>query len=129
MTILIIEDQPGYAALLETLIKEIVKKEPIDLPFMMHAINLAEARKIIIGVKLDIIFLDVYLGIEDGVLFLREIRTSQLISKMFVVMMSGLGRNIDMLSSEKLDCDAYLDKNLPLKELTDFLKDIVLKRK
>ena len=65
--------------------------------------SVGDARKLLLRCRFDIIFLDVRVPPEDGIVFLEEIRNSQMLRLQKVVMVSGVDGPLDRLAARSLN--------------------------
>lgn len=101
--ILVVDDEPTILTTLET-----------HLSLGGHGVHtaprLAEARRVVATVALDLVFLDAYLGKERGLDFLMEVKASH--PELPVVMISGQSEMSDVVAALKAGAFDFLEKPL-----------------
>ena len=101
--ILVVDDEPSILTTLET-----------HLSLGGHGVHtapkLADARRIVASVPLDLVFLDAYLGKERGLDFLLELKASH--PGLPVVMISGQSEMSDVVAALKAGAFDFLEKPL-----------------
>lgn len=122
MRVLIIDDSECDRNVLSLELKALYP--PMEIK---GAANLHEARTALLSWLYDILFLDVRLGVDDGILFLDELRKSphEWARKQKVIIHSGMPSPLDKAVSTELRADGYLDKTAVLGQFRDDLKRVV----
>lgn len=112
--ILIIDDeQNNNEALKDTL-------EDVNY-YVQTATSSSEAKKILEDQKFDLILLDVWMPEQDGMSFLRELKSSGNSSK--VVMMSGHAEHNDIVEAIKLGANDFIKK--PIYDILPLVRNIL----
>ncbi len=101
--ILVIDDDKGFVRACEIILKT-------EGHQVVSAHTVAGARECLLKERFDFVFLDVYLDKEDGILFLQEIRDSELIQNQKTIILSGIRSNVDALACESLNATDYIQK-------------------
>lgn len=124
--ILIVDDSKSDQEIIKHTLNRILKP---DHTFIFFANNLTEAKALLVQMKFDLIFIDVYIGPDDGILFLAEIRASELpiIKDTPVVLVSGLPRDIDILAAKQLNVEGFIQKTPTMNEYENVVRQVLPK--
>lgn len=87
---------------------------------VLEASAIEQARETLTGAAVDIVLLDVHVGVESGLDFIREIRERH--KGVPVVLLTGSVGSPDL---EGVDADAVISKPFPLEQLTGTLGKLV----
>ena len=114
-TILVVDDDPKIATLLQTYLEE--------CGFVVHTVSNGELciNFLSMGTQVDAVVLDVMMPVQDGFSTLQEIRKT---SQVPVVMLTARGDHTDRIVGLELGADDYLAKPFHPRELLARLKAI-----
>lgn len=115
-TILIVDDNDDDIELLT----HALRKAAFD-GTVLSAKTLDRASRILVSHPVQLLMLDVYIGHEDGVEFLAEIRSGGILPGLKIVVLSGLGRSIDQVTAHSLEADHFLVKPATPESLSPIL--------
>jgi len=106
--ILIVDDNKEDWKLFEKIIIQLYPDKNIKIHYAESA---SEARKLLLINEYKVIFLDVYLRSEDGIVLLSEIKNSPIIKSNTIVVMSSVIREIDKVTCDELNA-LYIEKQM-----------------
>lgn len=111
MKLLVIDNDPNFIRICDV----IFQKQGHDVS---HALSIRNARERLITNKepFDVVFLDIYMQDEDGVLFLEELRQHEHLKQQKIVVFSGIQKRCDMLACQSLNAK-FIAKEMDLPSL------------
>lgn len=115
--ILIVDDTEADRELHKLLVRELSPNDLENRWEIYTASSLNEAARLLIRTAFDLVLLDIYVGSEDGIVFLGEIRTGNVIPNIKVILMSGMPRDIDIIAGSKLQIEGYVQKSFTVDEM------------
>lgn len=121
--LLIADDDPE---LMGILIKRLQQSEEYEF---ITASDGAQAIKLIREKKPDAVILDVMMPRKNGWEVLKEIRKDESLKNMGVLMLTGIGSNLNEMTSPLYGADAYLDKPFNFSELIFKIKRMLNSKK
>jgi twitching motility two-component system response regulator PilH len=126
-TILIVDDDPDVRLFSATIVEE-SGYTPLE------ASNGEEGLKMVKKEKPDLVILDVLMPRQSGVRLYRELKTDKALSKINVIMLSGIAKKTFLRSQRALtefggqevpEPEVYLEKPIEPEELSQVLKKIL----
>jgi DNA-binding response OmpR family regulator len=119
--ILIVDDEPNILLSLDFLFK----KKGYEV---FIARNGSEAKELLIQHKPNITLLDVMMPEVDGYEVCSFIRSQESLSNMGIIFLSAKSKKTDIEKGIELGADDYMTKPFSTRELTEKVKEVLLKR-
>ncbi len=104
--LLIVDDEPHIRMLIEQTLEEL---EDEDVEFLT-AENGEQALEIIQAQKPELVFLDVMMPKMNGMEVCRRVKKELLLHKVFIVLLTAKGQELDRLKGEQVGADVYMTK-------------------
>jgi len=87
-----------------------------------------EAFRLLDQIPVDLVILDLMLPDMDGIDLLRQIRASDRLGQLFVIMLTAKSEEVDRVLGLELGADDYLTKPFSIKELVARVKNVLKRR-
>jgi DNA-binding response OmpR family regulator len=118
---LIVDDDENDRNMIAIVLKDLVPEAELDLAGTVN-----DARRLLVAHKYDVLLLDVRLGLDDGLLFLQELRKSdhEVFRTQKAYVMSSVFTTLDKMAGAVLEVP-QVEKGINLNELRDRMGEIV----
>ncbi len=104
--LLIVDDEPHIRMLIEQTLEELEDEDVIFLT----AENGEEALEIIQTENPQLVFLDVMMPKMNGMEVCRRVKKELLLDKVFIVLLTAKGQELDRLKGQEVGADVYMTK-------------------
>ena len=104
--ILIVDDEAHIRMLIEQTLEEL-EDEGVDF---LTAENGQQALEIIVKEKPRLVFLDVMMPKMNGMEVCRQVKKELLLDKVFIVLLTAKGQELDRLKGQEVGADVYMTK-------------------
>src|SRR5450432_2120428 len=104
--LLIVDDEPHIRMLIEQTLEEL---EDEDVEFLT-AENGEQALEIIKTENPDLVFLDVMMPKMNGMEVCRRVKKELLLDKVYIVLLTAKGQELDRLKGQEVGADVYMTK-------------------
>ncbi len=104
--ILIVDDEAHIRMLIEQTLEEL-EDEGVEF---LSAENGEQALELIVAEKPQLVFLDVMMPKLNGMEVCRRVKKELLLDKVFIVLLTAKGQELDRLKGQEVGADVYMTK-------------------